>query len=413
MASKRRFGIGVKKKRNEALPSSQVDDQIAALRAFVQEHKTKRKPARPSDGKLRIFADCAGIGSEIIALGLLGFSKQDFEFVGGTEIDNTKRCILQAVHRAFKLPTKKEQLQRDIFDRSLVNTSPCDVYIAGFPCPAYSNCGKKLGARDGLRRGLLLFEGLKYVAFWKPDLVILEQVTAFMEKKHIKTHKAMKKFFAALHYTVYMKKMQTMQHGIPQSRKRCYFVAFRNTKAQQIAFRFPKPLKCPRLSSFLDTDRIGNYKAALASYEERHGASIWNETLVLDIGASPSWQSKMSGLCPCLIRTRCMQKGYYLPKQRRLLDGVECARFQGVPAELYRQILSNVMRKTNYTTEEGAEKQIMGALGDAMSVNVLMRILPPALKAASLWPSSLKSKDPWAESSDLASLSDRLFEAAC
>ena len=162
----------------------------------------------------------------------------------------------------------------------------------------------------------------------------------------------------------------------------------------------------------MDTGRIGNYKADLASYEERHGASIWNETLVLDIGASPSWQSKMHGLCPCLIRTRCKQKGYYLPKQRRLLDGVECARFQGVPAELYRRMLSNVMRKTNHTTEEGAEKQIMGALGDSMSVNVLMRILPRALKAASLWPASLKFKDPWAESSDLASLSDRLFEAA-
>ena len=39
MASKRRFGIGAKKNRNEALPSSQVDDHIAALRAFVQEHK--------------------------------------------------------------------------------------------------------------------------------------------------------------------------------------------------------------------------------------------------------------------------------------------------------------------------------------------------------------------------------------
>ena len=411
MASKRRFGIGAKKNRNEALPSSQVDDHIAALRAFVQEHKNKRKPAR-SSGKLRVFADCAGIGSETIALGLLGFREQDFEFVGGTEIDSTKRCMLQAVHKAFKLSTKKEQLQRDIFDRSLATTSPCDVYIAGFPCPAYSNCGKKLGARDGLRRGLLLFEGLKKIAVCKPGVVILEQVVGFLQKKHHKTHQAMKKKFRALNYVVYMKKMQTMEHGIPQSRRRCYFVAFHKTHRQEIAFRFPKPLKCPRLSSFLDTGRIGNYKADLASYEERHGASIWNETLVLDIGASPSFQSKMHGLCPCLIRTRCKQKGYYLPKQRRLLDGVECARFQGVPAELYRRMLSNVMRKTNHTTEEGAEKQIMGALGDSMSVNVLMRILPRALKAASLWPASLKFKDPWAESSDLASLSDRLFEAA-
>ena len=409
---KRRFGTGVKRKANEALPSSTVDDHIAALRAFVQLHKTKRKPPRPSSGKLRVFADCAGIGSETIALALLGFSQEQFEFVGGTEIDPTKRCIMQSVHRAFKLSTQKEHLQHDIFDRSLANTCPCDVYLAGFPCPAYSNCGKKLGARDGLRRGLLLFEGFKYVAYWKPDVVILEQVVAFLQKKHQKTHKVMRKFFAALGYVVYMKKMQTMEHGIPQSRTRCYFVAFR--KKPKTSFRFPKPLRCPRLSSFLDTHRAGSYKPDLTSYEEKHGAAIWNENSVLDIGASEAWQKKMNGVCPCLIRTRCLQKGYYLPKQRRLLDGVECARLQGVPAELYRRMLSNVMKKTTYKTEEAAEKQIMGAFGDSMSVNVLMRVLQAALKAASLWPSSLKSKDPWAESktADLAALSDRLFEAA-
>ena len=168
---KKRFG---QRAQRQPLPSSTVEDHIAALRAFVQQHKTKRKPPKPSSGKLRIFADCAGIGSETIALALLGFKEQHFEFIRGTEIYSTKRCLLQVVHRAFNLKTQKEHLERDIFDRSLVNTFPCDIYIAGFPCPAYSNCGKKLGARDGRGRDLLLFEGFKYVAYWKPDVVILE-----------------------------------------------------------------------------------------------------------------------------------------------------------------------------------------------------------------------------------------------
>jgi len=240
-------------------------------------------------------------------------------------------------------------------------------------------------------------------------------VAAFLQKRHAKTHKVMRKFFAALGYVAYMKKMQTMEHGIPQSRTRVYFVAFRQTKKQKSSFRFPKPLKCPPLNSFLDVHRTGSYKPDLASYEKNHGAGIWDEHSVLDIGASPAWQKKANGICPCLIRARCLQKGYYLTKQRRLLDGVECARFQGVPAEFYRRMISKSRKKTTYKTEEAAEKQIMGAFGNAMSVNVLMRILPAALKAASLWPSSLKSKDPWAEckASDLATLSDRLFEAAC
>ncbi|CAK8993368.1 Modification methylase HaeII (M.HaeII) (Cytosine-specific methyltransferase HaeII), partial [Durusdinium trenchii] len=308
-----------------------------------------------------------------------------------------------------------ERLQRDIFDRRLEDTIPSDLYIAGFPCPAYSSCGKKLGARDGLRRGLLLFEGLKYIAYWKPRVVILEQIQGFLDKKHAKTHKAMRKFFAALSYIVYMKKLSTKEHGVPQSRCRCYFVAFlRTAKKQQFHFRFTKSIACPTLKSFLDTDRLGSEKAPLPFYEEKHGPNIWKEGTVLDIGASAKWQSKMNNLCPCLIRTRCLQKGYYLPKQLRRLDGVECARFQGIPAAIFEKMMAAVQRKTSFSTPEAAEKQVMGALGDSMSISVLMRLLPAALQAGSLWPSNLERQDPWKQrrTADLADLSDRLFEAA-
>ena len=81
---KKRFG---QRAQRQPLPSSTVEDHIAALRAFVQQHKTKRKPPKPSSGKLRIFANCAGISSETIALALLGFKEQHFEFVGGTSSD--------------------------------------------------------------------------------------------------------------------------------------------------------------------------------------------------------------------------------------------------------------------------------------------------------------------------------------
>ena len=36
-------------------------------------------------GKLRIFADCVGIGSEMIALAIFGLEDKRMEFVGGTE----------------------------------------------------------------------------------------------------------------------------------------------------------------------------------------------------------------------------------------------------------------------------------------------------------------------------------------
>ena len=318
------------KRKTPELPSYVVEEHIDNLRAFMKLHKSKRGSPKMPAGKIRIFADCAGLSSETIALSLLGLTSEHMEFVGGSENDSAKRSMMQAVHKAFDLKTEKKLVEQDIFDRSLTETKSSDVYIAGFPCPAYSSCGRKLGAKDGQKRGLLIFEGLKYIVYRKPALVILENVSAFLNKRHARTHKVMKKCFAALGYKVYVKKLSTKEHGIPQSRSRCYLVAFRCDQRQKVSFKFPKPLKCPRLVSFLDSEVKGNEKLPLPTYESKYGSKIWQENLVLDVGASAGWQSKHSEHCPCLIRTRCLSKGYYLPKQLRRLSSIECGRLQGV-----------------------------------------------------------------------------------
>eukprot|EP00438_Fugacium_kawagutii_P019390 Skav219436 [mRNA] locus=scaffold1461:87494:87967:+ [translate_table: standard] len=151
------------------------------------------------------------------------------------------------------------------------NAPDSDLYISGFPCPAYSTCGMKKGAKDGKGRGLLIFEGLKYITCRKPSLVILEQVAGFMHKRHSRTHRVMRKCFQALRYKVYCKKLTTQEHGIPRSRTRCYFIAFRKNT---VKFRFPEPLPKPPLKYFLDKMK-GNERINLASYEQKFGTDIW------------------------------------------------------------------------------------------------------------------------------------------
>ena len=70
-----------------------------------------------------------------------------------------------------------------------------------------------------------------------------------------------------------------------------------------------------------------------------------------------------------------------------------------------------LVKKGKSADAQAAEKQVMGALGDSMSVNVLMRILPRALPAAGLWPSSLKRSDPWSSTStdELGLLANKLY----
>ena len=62
-----------KKRMNKLLSKRLLANHVAALRACVKENKSRRVPRREPGGPLRVFSDCAGISSELIALKLLGF----------------------------------------------------------------------------------------------------------------------------------------------------------------------------------------------------------------------------------------------------------------------------------------------------------------------------------------------------
>lgn len=56
-----------------------------------------------------------------------------------------------------------------------------------------------------------------------------------------------------------------------------------------MSFKFPKPLKCPRFVSFLDSEVKGSEKLDLPTYESKYGSKIWQEDLAFDVGASACW----------------------------------------------------------------------------------------------------------------------------
>ena len=170
--------------RQKELNDEVIQTAIQELKDCVQKYKSETSPRQTNnDGKLKVFSDCAGIPSEMIALFLLGWPSSKVEFVGGCENDPVKRCLLQSVHRTLGLNTKKGKLERDLFHRSLRTCEPSDIYIAGFPCPAYSSLGRKRGARDPKGCGLHIFKGMQYVARLKPRIVMLENVKGFLQKK--------------------------------------------------------------------------------------------------------------------------------------------------------------------------------------------------------------------------------------
>ena len=81
---------------------------MGKLKAYVKEHKARPFQPRPKGSKLRVFSDCAGISAE--ALTLLGL-KQFFTIVGGSEIDEVKRCLIGVVHETCRTSCKSESFE--------------------------------------------------------------------------------------------------------------------------------------------------------------------------------------------------------------------------------------------------------------------------------------------------------------
>ena len=120
---------------------------VEKLKAYVKEHKNRPSQRRPAGSKLRIFSDCAGISAETIAMTLLGL-KNFFTVVGGSEIDDSKRLLADAVHEACRITSRSDVFVKDIFKRDPRDCPPADIYLAGFPCPAFSKLGRRFGLRD-------------------------------------------------------------------------------------------------------------------------------------------------------------------------------------------------------------------------------------------------------------------------
>lgn len=113
-----------------------------------------------------------------------------------------------------------------------------DVLCAGFPCQAFSISGKQLGFEDS--RGTLFFEIARIVDFHKPKLLFLENVANLKQHADGETISHMVTILNGLGYKVFYKVLNASDYGVPQARKRVYFICFRNDLKVE-NFEFPKP----------------------------------------------------------------------------------------------------------------------------------------------------------------------------
>lgn len=195
---------------------------------------------------MRVGTDFSGIGSPEQALKNLGV-KHTVEFA--CEIDKYARQSYLANHEC-------KTMYKDITEREFKGLSPLDLYVAGFPCQAFSMAGKRLGFEEA--RGTLFFNVAEFIKENQPKAFILENVRGLLSHDNGKTFQTIVSILSdnggtvngqhsipyyddGLGYHINYQVLNTKEHGLPQNRERIFIVGFRDYRE----YRFPmaEPLK--------------------------------------------------------------------------------------------------------------------------------------------------------------------------
>lgn len=131
----------------------------------------------------------------------------------------------------FQSSTILEMAQR-------INNSNVDVIIGGPPCQGFSLTGTR---NEEDERNTLFQAMVNAVAYFQPKAFVLENVPGLATLYKGKAKEQILNEFGELGYTITYKILFAPDYGIPQIRKRLFFVGLKDGES----FEFPQPLNTP------------------------------------------------------------------------------------------------------------------------------------------------------------------------
>ena len=195
---------------------------------------------------IRVGSDFSGMGSfELAAKNVAQVLNVNLDCVFACEKDPKCQSVLLDNHCP-------EIMYAEVDQRDHLQAPACDWFGAGFPCQAFSICGKGQGIHDQKDRGLLVAHSLDYVRVHLPRLVLLENVVGLTYTQHRPLLAWILVALQDLGYECYHKVLNTAHFGIPQRRERLYIVAILKHRLKR-PFLWPEPVPTPPLDEFLSS----------------------------------------------------------------------------------------------------------------------------------------------------------------
>jgi DNA (cytosine-5)-methyltransferase 1 len=161
----------------------------------------------------------------------LGFSQAGFDVIWANEYDKQIWETYEKNHQGVFLDKRS-------ITNILSNEVPeCEGIIGGPPCQSWSEAGALRGIDD--KRGLLFYDFIRILADKQPKFFLAENVSGMLLDRHNHALTNIKSMFKECGYNLSFKMLNVSDYGVPQDRKRVFFVGYRNDLG--IEFEFPEP----------------------------------------------------------------------------------------------------------------------------------------------------------------------------
>ena len=187
-----------------------------------------------------------------------GFRQAGFHVLAGNDIDPFAAETFSASHTdAQLLPGAIEGISAcDFLKAAALRKGELDCLIGGPPCQAFSVYNHQRGMHD--QRSGLFYEYLRIVEGLKPKWVVMENVTGITSAGDGQAVEGILSGLALLGYRVQTRILRAEEYGVPQERRRIFFLGNR----LGLPISWPKPTHGPGLLPFVTVwDAIGDLPA--------------------------------------------------------------------------------------------------------------------------------------------------------
>jgi len=178
----------------------------------------------------------------------LGFEKAGFEIAMANEYDKTIWDTYEKNHKAPLIKGDIRNIKESVFP------SDIDGIIGGPPCQSWSEAGSLRGINDS--RGQLFFDYIRILKDKKPKFFLAENVSGMLANRHSEAVQNILGMFKECGYDVSVTLVNASDYGVPQDRKRVFYIGFKNDL--NVKFQFPSPTTASSESKKTLKDAIGD-----------------------------------------------------------------------------------------------------------------------------------------------------------